>query len=112
MSAAAPKPQAKLVVQYDGDPSFQTSARLFVRVIAPNDAIAARGKVEDLSTDERVLTLHERELIGYYVAVSRTRDAALDPGCGREFNVERGETATATISLPSLSPLDSCRVSR
>lgn len=112
VSAPASKPPAKLVVKYEGNPGFRTSAKLFVRVIAPNDAIAARGKVEDLSADERVLTLGERELIGYYVAVSRSRGATSDPECGREFTVARGETATATISLPSLSASDSCRVSR
>jgi len=112
VSAAAPKPRAELVVQYEGNPSFRTKAKLFVKVIAPDDAIVAGGKVDDLSTDERILALREPELIGYYVAASRTRDVALEPQCGRMFNVEKGEAAKATISLPSLARAESCHVSR
>lgn len=120
VSAAASEPQAKLIVRYEGNPSLGDGAKLFVTVIAPNDAVSARGKVDDLSIDERILTLREPELIGFSVHASRTRrGAALDPECGRMFNVEAGESAEATISLSSLSrvrpskpPAGSCRVTR
>jgi hypothetical protein len=107
-----PPRQAELVVQYEGNASFSSGGKLFVAVIAPNDAVPAKGRVDDLSTDERVLVLRESQLPGYIVAASRTPDAAIDPQCRRTVNVEAGDSATVTVSIPRLSSRVTCHVSQ